>query len=150
MIRWIGMLLASAVLCTGTATAQTLWMVRSAQSFPETMLDLQEAIVDQGYTISRVQRVDIGLTESGFETDKYRIVFFGRPEEVRVLTTAYPQLVPYLPQQIILFAEEQETLVVTVDPLLFQELVKEPAVRATFERWREDVQAILDRLRTAR
>lgn len=150
MKRWFGMLLTAALLYTGTAAGQNLWMARSAQSFPETMLELQTAIGEQGYTVSRVQRVDIGLTESGFETDKYRIVFFGRPEEVRMLTAAYPQLIPYLPQQIIIFAEEQETLLVTFDPLLFQELVDDPAMRPVFARWRQDVQAILDRVRTPR
>ena len=43
------------------------------------MAVLQHAIGTQGYTLSRVQRVDIGLTESGFKTDKYRVVFFGKP-----------------------------------------------------------------------
>ncbi|HEY9149909.1 MAG TPA: DUF302 domain-containing protein, partial [Gammaproteobacteria bacterium] len=49
--------------------AEGLLMVRSAQSFPEAMLTLQGAIELQGYTLSRVQRVDIGLTASGFTTD---------------------------------------------------------------------------------
>ncbi len=126
--------------------AQSLLMVRSHQSFPETMLDLQTAIGEHGYQVSRVQRVDIGLTQSGFETDRYRIVFFGRPQEVRRLTANYPQLIPYLPQQITLFAEGEETLLVAVDPSLYKELVSEPEERAIFDRWRRDLQAIFDAL----
>ena len=83
-----------------------LLMMRSSQSFPETMLALQRTLGEYGYTISRVQRVDIGLTSSGFETDKYRIVFFGKPEEVRQLSEKHPQLIPYLPLKITLFAEQ--------------------------------------------
>ena len=66
--------------------AEEMLMARSRQSFPETMLTLQEAIVEQGYTLSRVQRVDIGLTASGFTTDKYRVVFLGKADEVHALS----------------------------------------------------------------
>ena len=47
------------------------------------MLALQESIRDHGYIVSRVQRVDIGLTGMGYKTDKYRIVFAGKAEEIR-------------------------------------------------------------------
>ncbi len=35
-------------------------------SFPEAMNALQSAIAEEGYKVSRVQRVDIGLTGSGY------------------------------------------------------------------------------------
>lgn len=144
--RTLLLIILLALVSAGTVRAQNLLMVRSHQSFPETMLELQSAIGDRGYRVSRVQRVDIGLTASGFQTDKYRIVFFGKPEQVRELSARYPQLVPYLPQKITLFAEEDETLLVAVDPSLYQELVPDPAMAPVFEQWRTDVQAILDRL----
>jgi uncharacterized protein (DUF302 family) len=96
-------------------------MVRS-QSFPEAMLTLQGAIELQGYTLSRVQRVDIGLTASGFATDMYRVVFLGKIEEVRELTEQYPELIPYLPLKIAVFAEGNETLLVTYDPVEFSRM----------------------------
>ncbi len=71
-----GLFLALIMAVVIPAEAQQLIMTRSLNTFPETMLNLQEAIADQGYTISRVQRVDIGLTKMGYETDKYRVVFF--------------------------------------------------------------------------
>ena len=67
------------------AQQQQLIMGRSSEAFPETMSALQEAIKKAGYTISIVQRVDIGLTGMGFQTDKYRIVFFGKAEEIKTL-----------------------------------------------------------------
>jgi hypothetical protein len=42
--------------------AQDLYMVRSQLAFPEAMAVLQETIREHGLTVSRVQRVDIGLT----------------------------------------------------------------------------------------
>ena len=124
-----------------------LLMMRSAQSFPETMLALQQTIGEYGYTVSRVQRVDIGLTSSGFETDKYRIVFFGKPEEVRQLSEKHPQLIPYLPLKITLFAEREETLITTFDPGLLTALVADEEFRSQTMRWRSDIIAIFDELR---
>ncbi len=124
-----------------------LLMMRSTQSFPETMLALQKTIGEYGYAVSRVQRVDIGLTSSGFATDKYRIVFFGKPEEVRHLTSSYPQLIPYLPLKITLFAEQDETLLTTFDPTLLTELAADEAFRTQAMRWRSDIIAIFDELR---
>jgi uncharacterized protein (DUF302 family) len=124
-----------------------LLMMRSAQGFPETMLALQNSIAEYGYTLSRVQRVDIGLTGSGFTTDKYRIVFFGKPEEVRHLSATYPQLIPYLPLKITLFAEGDETLLTTFDPELLTTLAPDDAFRQQAMRWRSDIIAIFDELR---
>ena len=100
-------------------------MIRSSQSFPETMSILQNAIVDQGYTVSRVQRVDVGLTARGYKTDKYRIVFFGKPDEIAHLSQKYPQLIPYLPLKLAIFAENQETIVVTSNPMVFTDTLRE-------------------------
>ena len=91
------------LVCTWNVSAQAedILMVRSRALFEESMSALQRAISAQGYTLSRVQRVDIGLSESGFKTDKYRAVFFGKPEEIRALSARYPELNPYSPLQII-------------------------------------------------
>lgn len=124
-----------------------LLMMRSLQGFPETMLALQQGIVAHGYTVSRVQRVDIGLTSSGFTTDKYRIVFFGKPEEVRRLSARYPQLIPYLPLMITLFAEGEETLLTTFDPELLTTLAPDEPFRQQAMQWRHDIIAIFDALR---
>ena len=124
-----------------------LLMMRSTQSFPEAMLSLQKAIGEYGYTVARVQRVDIGLTSSGFATDKYRIVFFAKPEEVRHLSAKYPQLIPYLPLKITLFAEQEETLLTTFDPQLLTTLAPDSEFRQQAMRWRSDIIAIFDELR---
>lgn len=126
---------------------ERLLMMRSTQSFPETMLALQQTLGEYGYTISRVQRVDIGLTGSGFQTDKYRIVFFGNPEEIRSLTAAHPQLIPYLPLKMTLFAEQEETLLVALDPTALYEVVPTEEFRYRLQRWKNDIQAVMDELR---
>lgn len=131
------------------AQAEELLMVRSAQAFPEAMLTLQGAIEMQGYTLSRVQRVDIGLTASGFTTDLYRVVFLGKIEELRELTEAYPELIPYLPLKIAVFAEGGDTLLVAYDPVQFASFFPEPALQPYFDRWARDLRELLDVVRNA-
>ena len=107
------LLLIGLIVCSWLASpayAEDLLMFRSKQTFPEAMLALQTSIAEHGYTLSRVQRVDIGLTKSGYKTDKYRIVFFGKSSEVNAIKFAEPELIPYLPLKIAIFAEGQETM----------------------------------------
>lgn len=127
---------------------EKLIMGRSVEAFPETMSALQAEIKNAGYTISIVQRVDIGLTGMGFKTDKYRVVFFGKPEEIKTLPKKYPLLTPYLPLSIAIFAEEQETVLIAMSPLYIDHSYSKahPELTAIFKRWQKDIQAIIERV----
>lgn len=126
--------------------ADNLLMARTSLSFPEAMLKLQESIRKHGYTVSRVQRVDIGLTNSGYTTDKYRVVFFGTAELVKRLSNEYPQLIPYLPFKIAIFAEGEETLLVTSNP---RQLTKNtyPELEPIMQKIEKDMLAIFQLMR---
>lgn len=137
------------LLFTAVAPAQDLYMVRSSLSFPEAMAVLQQAIQESGYKVSRVQRVDIGLTKSGFTTDRYRIVFFGRLQDVRDISDRYPELIPFLPLKIAIFAENDDTLLVSSSFEHLRPFYESPTLRARFDRWETDVRKILERVRNA-
>jgi len=123
------------------AQAEELIMSRVTQTFPETMVNLQSAIIKTGYKISRVQRVDIGLTKSGFKTDKYRVVFFGKPEEINMLSNNHIDLIPYLPLKISIFSENNETILISNNPLSFSGMYND-IPKAIFNRWRDDINTI--------
>jgi len=118
-------------------------MVRSSEAFPETMALLQEAIKKQGYELSRIQRVDVGLSKKGYETDKYRVVFFGKGKEIQQISTKYPQLIPYLPLKIAIFAEGDNTILTIANPTIYNDLFKIPELKPTFEKWFTDITEIL-------
>ncbi len=124
--------------------ADELLMARSTEDFPETMLMLQSLIKQQGYTPSRVQRVDIGLTKSGYKTDKYRVVFFGKADEIKTISEKLPELIPYLPLKISIFAEAGQTILVTIDPMSFDQMYPNSSLTPVFKRWAEDIHAIFD------
>lgn len=141
---WVWLALWAVPACTW---AEDLLIARSTQAFPEAMASLQEIVRQQGYVVSRVQGVDVGLNASGFKTDMYRLVFFGRPGEIEALVGRNPALAAYLPFKIAVFAEGQETLAVTIDPSELAEFFPEPALAEVFARWSQDLHAILDRFR---
>ncbi len=127
--------------------AQDLYMVRSQMAFPETMIALQKAIREQGYVLSRVQRVDIGLKKSGFKTDRYRVVFFGKPEQIEQYSKRYRDLVPYLPLKIAIFAEGDETLVLASSFQHLRPYFTQPELERQFDAWETDIQRILEQVR---
>ena len=131
------------------ATADGLMMVRTALTFPEAMLALQESIRDHGYTVSRVQRVDIGLTGMGYKTDKYRIVFAGKYDEIREISDKVPELVAYMPPKISIFAEGEQTILVTAHPSLYAGIAGDRVDPVIFDRWESDLLSIMHDVRTA-
>jgi len=144
MIKIIAGLVLSLLIVT--SQAEELMMARTEQSFPEAMSKLQETILDLGYKVSRIQRIDIGLTKSGYETDKYRILFFSTEKEIAEISKKYPHLVPYIPWKIAIFAEQQDTLLVSADPMQFTDK-KYPGADKYLLKWKKDTQKIMQILR---
>ena len=132
------------------AIGDDLIMIRSVLAFPEAMLALQESIVAHGYTVSRVQRIDVGLTGMGYETDKYRVVFAGKIEEIREFTDKAPQLTPYLPPKVSIFAEGDQTILVTINPRQYAEIAGPAVDPAIFARWESDLRSIFHDVSMAR
>ncbi len=152
MIRMRGMLLLLLLLLVAvcaSASASDLIMARSQLKFPEAMLALQTSISEHGYTIARVQRIDIGLTGMGYKTDKYRVVFVGKKDEIRYLTDKYPVLIPYLPPKVSIFAEKDETVIVTANPQTFADMIDDPKDALIFYRWESDIYSVFDDFRNA-
>ncbi len=136
-------------LASPLAQADHLQMVRIENPFPETMSQLQTAIQDAGYQISRVQRVDVGLTKSGYKTAQYRVVFYGRYEEVRRLSTRYPNLIPYLPLKFVIFAEGNDTLILANNPTNLSDFYKDARLKKQFVEWERDIRTIMQQVQRA-
>jgi uncharacterized protein (DUF302 family) len=138
--------LALILLSTNLLQAEELLMARTQTTFPEAMVKLQMVLKKHDYTLSRVQRVDIGLTEKGYKTDKYRVVFFGKADEVELMTKKYPELIPYLPYKIAIFAEAEETLIVASNPeILFSDATGE--LKTIIKHWHDDLISIFHDMR---
>jgi uncharacterized protein (DUF302 family) len=150
MKRYILLLLAACIFQQAQfAIAEEIIMTRSTLPFPEAMLALQESIREHGYTVSRVQRIDIGLTGMGYKTDKYRIVFAGKIDEIREMARRSPQLAAYLPPKISIFAENGHTVLVTLNPEIYAEIAGDTIDPVIFDRWSSDLRSIFHDVNTA-
>ncbi len=129
--------------------AGDLLMVRTRQDFPEAMLVLQTSVKEHGYQVTRVQRIDIGLTGMGYKTDKYRIVFVAKPKEIQYLVNKYPALAAYMPPQISILAEGDETVLVTANPMIYAEMIDDEKDKLIFSRWESDVYSVFEDIRDA-
>lgn len=148
MIRLITFfsLLLSAVL----VNASDLIMVRSQQKFPEAMLTLQTSVAEHGYKVTRVQRIDIGLTGMGYKTDKYRVVFVGKPDELQYLMNKYPVMAAYMPPKVSIFAEGESTVLVTVNPsTTYADMIEDEEDKIIFRRWESDIYSVFEDVRMA-
>ena len=149
-MKIVSHLLSIILLCfAAPSLASDLLMVRSQQSFPEAMLTLQTSIKEHGYEITRVQRIDIGLTGMGYKTDKYRIVFVGKPKEIQYLVDKYPVLAAYMPPQISIFAESGDTVLITANPMIYADMIDNEKDKVLFRRWESDVYSVFDDIRDA-
>lgn len=130
------------------ARADDLIMRRIPVDFPETMTTMQSSIIKQGYRVSRVQRVDIGLTSSGYDTAEYRLVFFIRPDQLDMIEKQHPDLIPFVPLKITIFAEGSETILVTLNPLKLNEFFPDAGLGDLFAQWEKDIIEIFDRVQS--
>lgn len=129
------------------ATAGDLLMARVDKLFPEAMAQLQSAISSRGYTITRLQEVNENLERRDFKSDMYRVVYFGKHEEVSKAAARQPGLIPFLPLNVTIFAEGEQTIMVASHPSLLQTYFPDPVLKTLFARWEKDVVAIMDEVR---
>lgn len=144
-LRKIVLLWLASMLLAPAAQAEELLMARTERPFSDAIGDLQIAIQDHGYRVARIQRVDVGLASGGYTTAEYRLVFFGKPEEMREIEDRYPELLPYLPMKIVIFAEGDSTLALAYNPAILQTFFRIDPMQTRFQRWEKDIRSILDR-----
>ena len=125
------------------ATAQSIFTVRSALDFEQSMSELKASIEAHGYTVSHVQRCDGGLHKFGYETDPYRVIFFGKLDEVRQLSAQRPDLIPFLPLKIAVFAEGKQTIISSINLASLNNFYDDRELSIQFKRWENDLQSIL-------
>ena len=145
MQKILGVVLALCLI--SPVAAEGLFMVRMDTAFPEAMTLLQSAISSRGYTITRLQQVNENLQRREFKSDMYRVVYFGKLDEVRQVTAAHPELIPFLPLNITIFAEGEQAILVASHPRMLRQFFPDPALQPVFDRWEKDIESIMDDVR---
>ena len=134
-------------LFSGALNAQPTLMARTGMKFEDAMDVLTQTLGEYGYTVAHVQRCDGGMADFGYKSDFYRVVFFGKIDEVRRLSQEHPELVPFLPLKMLLFAEKDETVFVILNPLDLARHFESEELQVQFQRWHSDIRSILGEMR---
>jgi hypothetical protein len=74
-------------------------------------------------------------------------VFFGKIDEVRMISERYPELVSYLPLKIAVIAEKDETLLAVLNPEALAPFFPDEELQIQFGRWNSDLLSILKDVR---
>lgn len=149
LIQWIGITTLTLFLTT-PVMAEGLLMARTDNQFPEAMTLLQSAISSHGYKITRLQQVNENLAKRHFKSDMYRVVYFGKYDEIKQVTAKHPELIPFLPLNITIFAEGDQAILVASHPRMLETFFPDPGLKPIFERWEKDMVAIMDEVRESK
>ena len=136
--------LLSLTLLSSSAMAENMIMLRVSHSFDNTMILLKEKLNDYGYKVAHIQKCDGGLTDSGYKTDFYKSIFYGKFEEMRHLTAAFPEIIPYVPLKIAVMQEKETVLLVAMNPEILTQFFPAEELAVQFSRWESDLRAIFE------
>lgn len=135
------------LLASNVALAQNILMARSMHNFDYTLQTAIESVKEHGYTVSHIQKCDGGLSGFGYKTAPYRLLFIGKPKEIRALTKKHIGLIPYLPLKLAVYEEGDETIVAIFNPEKLSELFNDETLKIQFARWKNDFDSILNDIR---
>lgn len=138
------------LLSSTSAQAENMIMLRLDQSFDNTMILMKEKLNEYGYKIAHIQKCDGGLTDSGYQTDLYKSIFFGKFQEMRDLTRDHPELIPYLPLKIAVIKEKDTILMVSLNPSTLSDFFPNNDLQIQFGRWESDIRAIFEEMEKVR
>jgi uncharacterized protein (DUF302 family) len=136
-------LLLSAALCS----ADNMIMARVPVPADIVFEYVKSSVEEHGYSVAHVQLCDGGMTDFGYKSDLYRVIFFGKVAEVRLISESYPELVAYQPLKIAVIAEADETLLTVLNPETLAPFFADEAVQIQLGRWHNDLVSILSDVR---
>jgi uncharacterized protein (DUF302 family) len=131
------------ICCKSVLADQGFLQASCDMLFPEAMVSLQEAVANHGYTVSRVQHIDKGLRQRGYETGRYQLVFFGQPLQMDMVRVNHPGLMPYLPLKITLYEEEEHVIASALQPAAFASLFDDVNIHQLLTNWQKDLTKIM-------
>lgn len=113
--------------------------VVSGNDFPDTMMKVQQELVNQGYQVTRIQALDQGLARAGYRIGRYRIIFFGNPLDFDIVQQRYPQLSVFLPLSVTVYEEDDSIHLLGMPFDMIEQTIQDRECLAMVSRWRADI-----------
>jgi len=143
----LAVLLLPLLILPAAASDNDMMMARLPMKADIALEYVKASIHEHEYLIAHEQLCDGGMTGFGYKTDTYRVLFFGKGEEVRMLSRKYPDIVSYLPLKMTVVAEKNETLLSILDPAFLMPYYNDRDTRIIFQRWKNDIRSIFNDVR---
>lgn len=137
------------VVSSGATFADAMLMGRIPMRAELVFEYVKSSIQEHGYSIAHLQLCDGGMTDFGYKTDFYQVVFFGKVEEVRMISERFPELVSYVPLKMAVIAENDETLLTVLNPEALVPYFTDTEMQVQLGRWHSDLQSIFEDVRRA-
>ena len=125
------------------SSAENLLMARIPLDAEVVIEYVKTSVEEHGYTVAHIQLCDGGMTDFGYKSDLYRVVFFGKLAEVRMISDRFPELVSYLPLKIAVIAEKDEALLTVLNPKALAPYFADEDLQIQLGRWHSDLESIL-------
>lgn len=126
-----------------------LLTARSPQAFDLALEQVQTVLKKHNFTVAHIQKCDGGLKDMGYTTDNYKIVFFGRLEEVRELSKTHPELVSLFPFKLAVYADGKDTRFSVLNPAELAPLLDtDKGLAEQLVAWERDFRAVLNDMET--
>ncbi len=68
-------------------------------------------------------------------------------DEIRAISSTHPELMPLLPLNIAVFAENGDTILSVFNPAVYDRLFPQSRLSVQFRRWESGIRSILDEMR---
>ncbi|SFV61395.1 hypothetical protein MNB_SUP05-5-538 [hydrothermal vent metagenome] len=128
--------------------AKEIIMRNIDNDFSNTWISLQKYIKKQGHQIAFRQRCDFALKQRHFDTQLYRILFFGQYQKIKEIVKRNPKIIPHLPLSItVVESNNKETLLITASLEYLINLVKSEQDKEIIRQWSKDVLQIVDNVK---
>jgi len=143
-MMWRRLIMTGLLLFAGSVSADEMLMARIGMKADLAVEYLKTSVEEHGYTVAHVQLCDGGMKDFGYKSDTYRVVFFGKVDEVRWITEKHPEFVAYVPLKMAVVAEKDESVISIVNPHTFNQYYQgDEDMRIQFARWYNDIHSII-------
>jgi uncharacterized protein (DUF302 family) len=118
---------------------------KTPSTFEDTINLLESALENKGYNVAHEQHCDGGLRKMGYERGSYSVLFFGKLEQIRELSSKHDALIPFLPLKAAVYADGDGTQISFLNPHFMKILVKDdPKLNKHIDQWEKDFLTIIN------
>ena len=145
-MKWKGVAVWIALSClmVPPGRADPLFLRATKQiAFQSALDDLALAINNHGYIPTKIQPIDQGLRDKGYEATDYKLIFFGDKEQVDQVLAVNPDAAMLLPLKIILYREGDVVIAIAPSMEMWKGVFGGEALNLMINQWQKDVLSIL-------